>query len=223
MNVLIFGDIHGYTGTRDIPTIDVVKDIVNRMDADVILQVGDMGGYRDFSKPVHWIYGNRDSLSLMDANRRGESPYRNLINIGTGEVVTFSLGDEKINVSGLNGAYDPLYFDFKRENLDDLGYFTQSDIERCLTLRNIDIFLAHGSPSGLGLGREPDHAIPAIRMILEQVKPRYMFCGHGHVYREAEYNGSMVYALDEANRAYYLLDTRSGELSVEKIDPSDFG
>ena len=27
MNVLIFGDIHGYTGTSDIPTIDVVMDV----------------------------------------------------------------------------------------------------------------------------------------------------------------------------------------------------
>ena len=220
MNVLIFGDIHGYTGTKDIPTIDVVMNIVDEVEADVILQVGDMGGYRDFSKPVYWIYGNRDSLSLMDANRRGESPYKNLINIATGEVLTFNTGDETINVSGLNGAYDPLYFDFKRENLDDLGYFTEGDIEKCLTLRNIDIFLAHGSPSGLGLGREPDHAIPAIRMILEQVKPRYMFCGHGHVYHEAEYNGSKVYALDEANKAYYLLDTITGVFSAVKIDPS---
>ena len=223
MNVLIFGDIHGYTGTSDIPTVDVVMDIVKQVDANVILQVGDMGGYRNFSKPVHWIYGNRDSLSLMEANKKGESPYRNLINIGTGEVLTFCLEDEKISVSGLNGAYDPLYYDFKRENLDDLGYFTASDIEKCLTLRNIDIFLVHGCPSGLGLGREPDHAVPAIRMILEKVKPRYMFCGHAHFYRKAEYNGSVVYSLDEAKKEYYILDTNSGEISVEKIDPSTIG
>ena len=217
MNVLIFGDIHGYTGTSDIPTIDVVMDVVKQVDAGVILQVGDMGGYRHFSKPVHWIYGNRDSLSLMDADRKGISPYENLINIRTGEVLTFHLEEEKITVSGLNGAYDPLYYDFKRENLDDLGYFTKSDIEKCLKLKDIDIFLAHGCPSGLGLGREPDLGVPAIRMILEKVKPRYMFCGHAHFYREAEYNGSMVYTLDLASKEYYILDTESGELSAIKV------
>jgi len=217
MNVLIFGDIHGYTGTADIPTIDVVTDIVKQVDAQVILQVGDMGGYRHFSKPVHWIYGNRDSLSLMEANRKGISPYENLINIGTGEVLTFYLEEEKITVSGLNGAYDPLYYDFKRENLDDLGYFTASDIEKCLKLRDIDIFLVHGCPSGLGLGREPDHGVPAIRMILEKVKPRYMFCGHAHFYRAVEYDRSMVYTLDLASKEYYILDTESGELSISKV------
>ena len=217
MNVLIFGDIHGYTGTKDIPTIDVVKDIVKQADAQVILQVGDMGGYRNFCKPVHWIYGNGDSLSLMEANKKGISPYENLINIGTCEILTFCLEEEKITVSGLNGAYDPLYYDFTRENLDDLGYFTASDIEKCLTLRNIDIFLVHGCPSGLGLGREPDHGVPAIRMILEKVKPRYMFCGHAHFYREAEYDGSMVYVLDLASKEYYILDTKSGNLSVMKV------
>ena len=217
MNVLIFGDIHGYTGTSDTPTIDVVMDIVKQVDAGVILQVGDMGGYRHFSKPVHWIYGNRDSLSLMEADRKGISLYENLININTGEILTFCFEDENITVAGLNGAYDPLYYDFKRENLDDLGYFTKSDIEKCLKLRDIDIFLAHGCPSGLGLGREPDHGVPAIRNILEKVKPRYMFCGHAHFYCEVEYEGSMVYTLDLASKEYYILDTKSGEISIIKV------
>ena len=217
MNVLIFGDIHGYTGTSDIPTIDVVMDIVKQVDAQVILQVGDMGGYRHFSKPVHWIYGNRDSLSLMEANRKGLSPYENLININTGEVLTFHFEEEKITVSGLNGAYDPLYYDFKRESLDDLGYFTKSDIEKCTKLKDIDIFLVHGCPSGLGLGREPDHGVPAIRTILEKVKPRYMFCGHAHFYCEVEYDRSMVYTLDLASKEYYILDTKLGELSAIEV------
>jgi predicted phosphodiesterase len=44
MNVLILGDIHGYTGTSDIPNIDAVMDVVKQVDAEVILQAGDMGG-----------------------------------------------------------------------------------------------------------------------------------------------------------------------------------
>jgi hypothetical protein len=95
----------------------------------------------------------------MEADRKGKSPYENLISINTGEVLTFHLEEEKITVSGLNEAYDLLYYDFKRENLDDSGYFTKSDIEKCLKLREIDIFLVHGCPSGLDMGREPDVGI----------------------------------------------------------------
>jgi hypothetical protein len=33
----------------------------------------------------------------------------------------------------------------------------------------------------------------------------------------------MIYTLDEARKEYYILDTNSGELSAEKIDPSTIG
>lgn len=220
MNVLVFGDVHGLTGKADIPTVDVVVEIVKRVDADLVLQVGDMGGRRSFSRPVHWIFGNNDSISLMQAFDQGKSPVENLNHIRNGEVLTFTVGEESVAVSGLNGAYDPLYFDFKRDELEDPGYFTETDVEQCFHLRNIDIFLAHGCPSGLGMGREPDHGNPAIRSILDAVRPRYMFCGHGHFYREATYEGCRIYSLDLASKAYYMLDTASGKLTTFKTDPT---
>jgi len=220
MNVLIFGDIHGLVGKADIPTVEIVADIVERTDADLVLQVGDMGGCKPFSRPVHWIFGNNDSISLMKAFNQGKSPIENLINIRNGEVLSFCQGEERITLSGLNGAYDPLYFDFKRSELEDFGYFTKEEAEKCLKLSNIDIFLAHGCPSGLGFGREPDYGNPAIRKILDEVRPRYMFCGHGHFYREAEYCGCKVYSLDQARSEHYMLDTKSGDLTVIKTDPS---
>ncbi|MEE8399236.1 MAG: metallophosphoesterase [Desulfobacterales bacterium] len=220
MKVLVFGDIHGLTGKADIPTVDVVVEIVKRTDADLVLQVGDMGGHRPFSRPVHWIFGNNDSISLMQAFDRGESPVENLNHIRNGEALTFRVGEETIAVSGLSGAYDPLYFDFKRDELEDLGYFTEDEVEQCLHLRNIDIFLAHGCPSGLGMGREPDHGNPAIRRIFDSVKPRYMFCGHGHFYREVEFEGCRIYSLDLASKAHYMLDTQSGKLTAFETDPT---
>jgi len=220
MRILILGDIHGYTGTADIPTIDIAVYIVNQTDADVVLQVGDMGGYRPFSKPVYWIFGNNDSLSLMKTDDTDAAYIPNLNNIKTGEVLTFSSGEERITVSGLNGAYDPLYYDFDRNKLDDLGYYTEGDVEKCLHLRDIDIFLAHGCPSGLGLGREPDHAVPAIRKILDRVKPRYMFCGHGHFYKKVKHCGCTIVSLELVNKEYYILDTGSDEFSVVKLDPA---
>ena len=63
MKVLIFGDVHDLIGEADIPTIEVIVDVVSRTDADLILQAGDLGGYRSFPKPVHWIFGNNDSIA----------------------------------------------------------------------------------------------------------------------------------------------------------------
>jgi Icc-related predicted phosphoesterase len=220
MKILTFGDIHGLVGKADIPTIDVVADIVERTESDLVLQVGDMGGSRSFRKPVHWIFGNNDSPSLMKACLRGEPPVENLVHIRTGEVLTFQAGDEEISISGLNGAYDPLYYDFNRSDLDDLGYFTKEEAAKCLDLKNIDIFLAHGCPAGLGFGREPDYGNPAIRRILDMVKPRYMFCGHGHFYRDVQYGRSRIYSLDLASRFHYILDTITGNLEAIETDAS---
>jgi len=220
MRILIFGDIHGLVGKADIPAIDVVVDIVNSTDADHILQVGDMGGYRAFGRPVHWIFGNNDSVSLMKACSQGKPPVDNLVHVPTGAVITLTARDETITVSGLNGAYDPLYYDFRREDLVDLGYFTREEAEKCLDLKSLDIFLAHGCPSGLGFGREPDYGNPAIRLILDRVRPRYMFCGHGHFYRAAEYNGCKVYSLDLASRMHYILNTATGNLEPIETDAS---
>ena len=222
MKILILGDIHGYTSTLDIPTVDIAVDIVDRIDADFVLQVGDMGGTRNFSKPVYWIFGNNDSVALMKPGEPGFPSMKNLHNIKTGEILTLGAGGEQVRIAGLNGAYDPLYVDYNRDNLDDLGYFTMGDVEKCLHLAEVDIFLAHGCPSGLDLGREPDHAVPAIRNILDRVKPRYMFCGHGHFFKKKVHEGSRIFSLDLVNREYYTLDTRTDAFMIHKTDPAWF-
>ncbi len=221
MRVVIFGDIHGYVPGFDILTIDLVRRVVDLLEVDVILQVGDMCSYNPFSKPVYWIYGNRDSIRMINALEKGTVDIKNLIHIRTGEVLTFLAPGEKLTVSGLNGAYEPIYYDYNREELGEegLGCFTASDVKKCLELRNIDIFLVHGCPAGLGFGREPDHGVPAISQILEEVRPRYMFCGHAHFFHKAEYKGCKVYSLELANREYYVLDTASDQLEVIGINP----
>jgi Icc-related predicted phosphoesterase len=220
MKVLAFGDVHGLVRSADIPAIEVIVDVVKRTDADLILQVGDLGGYRPFIKPVHWIFGNNDSITLTRACLEGKPPVKNLIHVKTGEVLRFSSGGETIALSGLNGAYDPIYFDYQKDELDNPGFFTRQDVENCLGLRNIDIFLAHGCPSGLGFGREPDHGNPSIREILDSVKPRYLLCGHGHFYRRITYGPSTVVSLDEVRQAYYIIDTASGDIRTFQTDPS---
>jgi Icc-related predicted phosphoesterase len=222
MKILVLGDIHGYTSTLDIPTVDIAVDIVDQTDADAVLQVGDMGGGRSFSKPVYWIFGNNDILSLVKPEDPDNGVVKNLCNIKTGEVVTLSTGPDSLRIAGLNGAYDPLYFEYDRERLDDPGYFTKGDIEKCLDMKNIDIFLVHGCPSGLGFGREPDHGVPSIRKILDSVRPRYMFCGHGHFFKQVMHDECTICSLDLVSRAYYTLDTGTGEFTPHRTDPARF-
>ena len=120
-----------------------------------------------------------------------------------------------MRIAGLNGAYDPLYDDLDPSEprpVESMAYLVREDVDKCLPLRQIDVFLAHGCPAGLGYGREPDYGVPAIREILDAVQPRVMFCGHAHFYREARSGPSAVYSLAELKHEYYVFDTATGAL-----------
>jgi hypothetical protein len=128
-----------------------------------------------------------------------------------------TVSDETLYVAGLNGAYDPLYSEASEADSSDpaaAGFFTQDDVQAMLDMRGqrIDILLAHGCPSGLGFGREPDHAVPALRRVLDALQPAYMFCGHAHFYRYVRHGPSHVYALAQLLEEYYLLDTSTQQL-----------
>jgi hypothetical protein len=137
---------------------------------------------------------------------------QNLRHIKTGQLVTVTVGQETLVVAGLNGAYDPLYSDVPQPDpIDPAGasFFTPAEVAAMLALQgqSIDILLAHGCPAGLGLGREPDHAVPALRHILDALKPSYMFCGHAHFFRHVRHGCTDVYVLAQLLDEYYLLDT----------------
>jgi Icc-related predicted phosphoesterase len=217
MRVAIFGDIHGWFEPTRQPTIEYFQDVVASMDCDLMLQVGDMCHYRSLARPVYWIYGNNDWPPAIAEIETGRRDVRNLRHIKTGEVLRITAGDETLCVAGLNGAYDPLYSEASEADHSDpaaASFFTQADIEAMLGMRGqrIDILLAHGCPAGLGFGREPDHAVPALRQVLDALRPSYMFCGHAHFFRYARHGPSHVYALAQLLDEYYALDTSTQRL-----------
>ena len=217
MRLGILGDIHGYVPGSHTMCIDYAVQLTAAVEVEAFLQVGDMCHYRSFARPVHWIYGNNDWPDVVRQIETGERPLRHLHHLRTGAVLTLDDGTQRVRIAGLNGAFDELYYGLSPEAerpLESLAYFIRDDVERCLPLRQIDIFLAHGCPAGLGYGREPDHGVPAIREILDTVQPRLMLCGHAHFFHAAHSGQSTVYSLKQLRDAYYILDTERWTLEA---------
>jgi Icc-related predicted phosphoesterase len=217
MKLGILGDIHGYLPGSNMMSIEYAVELTQTLQVDAFLQVGDMCHYRSFAQPVYWILGNNDWADVVRQVESGERPLQNLHHIKTGEVITLEKDGEQVRIAGLNGAYDSLYYELEdgpERPLESLPFFLRSDVDRSLMLRDIDIWLAHGCPAGLGYGREPDYSVSAIREILDAVQPRFMFCGHAHYYKEARTDASMVYALNQLKDEYYILDTATGILEA---------
>lgn len=217
MRLGILGDIHGYLPGSETMCIDFAVELTATLQVDAFLQVGDMCHYRSFAQPVYWIYGNNDWPDVVRQIETGERPLHNLYHIKTGEVLTLEKAGEQVRVAGLNGAFDDLYYDLEDgpdRPVESRAFFLRTDVEKSLLLRQIDIWLAHGCPAGMGFGREPDYGVAAIRDILDTVQPRVMFCGHAHLFRQARTATSTVYAVNQLRDAYYIFDTQSGELEV---------
>jgi Icc-related predicted phosphoesterase len=217
MRVAIFGDIHGWFEPTQQPTIDYFRSVVASLECDLMLQVGDMCHYRSLARPVYWIYGNNDWPPAIADIEAGRRVVHNLRHIKTGQPLLLTAGEETLCVAGLNGAYDPLYSEMPDADGNDpaqSGFFSRSDVAAMLALRGtpIDILLTHGCPAGLGLGREPDHAVPALRQILDALQPAYMFCGHAHFYRYVRHGPSHVFVLAQLQDECYVLDTKTQQL-----------
>jgi Icc-related predicted phosphoesterase len=217
MRVGIFGDIHGWFEPTHQPTIAYFQDVVAALECDVMLQVGDMCHYRSLARPVYWIYGNNDWPPAIADIEAGRREARNLHHLKTGETVALTIGHETVCVAGLNGAYDPLYSEASEAAGDPeaASFFTPADVDAMLAMRGrrIDILLTHGCPAGLGFGREPDHAVPALRQVLDALQPAYMFCGHAHLFRYVQHGPTHVYALAQLLEEYYVLDTSTQQLA----------
>jgi hypothetical protein len=217
MRVAIFGDIHGWFEPTQQPTIEYFQNVVAALDCDLMLQVGDMCHYRSLARPVYWIYGNNDWPPAIAEIESGRRDVRNLRHIKTGKALRITVGDEMLCIAGLNGAYDPLYSEALEAASSDpeaASFFTRADVNAMLDMygQPIDILLAHGCPAGLGFGREPDHAVPALRHILDALQPAYMFCGHAHLFRYVQHGPTHVYALAQLLDEYYVLDTSTQQL-----------
>lgn len=221
MRIGVFGDIHDRVRNTAVRCINLFQNILETEEFDLVLQIGDMCYYPwSYSQTVYWIYGNNDLVKVIEEIESGRKQIKNLRNIKTGEVLHFYRDGESIKVAGLNGGYDPIYYTWSKDKLArvDPSYFVAEDVERCAELKDVDIFLTHEWPSGLGFRSQnsDDPGAPPLRELVDKISPRFLFCGHMHRYQEVHHNGVNIYCLDQLKEEYYILDTSTQELERVK-------
>ncbi len=110
-----------------------------------------------------------------------------------------------LRIAGLTGNYSPRAYETGRSpvNYDDLAvvanerrkkqstYFTKPEVEALAEQGPVNLLLLHDWPAGLPelvepstTDGDPRHGVgnPPARWLLEQLKPRWAFCGHMHQY-----------------------------------------
>ena len=206
--MLVLGDAHA----DDPDNRDALLAVYRDADAEVALQVGDLG-YYDLPSPTWFVAGNNEDFDVVEALRRGDASLYGERNLH----LLASTADEVagLTVAGLSGNYAPTWYDRTRDELvgDRRRHFVRDDVEQALALDDVDVFLAHEAPHGLlDLGYDP--GCNPIDELRSSLSPDLFLVGHSHRHAEATLDGVRVVSLAPAWRSYYTLDP--GTLALER-------
>lgn len=151
--ILVLGDAHA----DDPENRRALFAAYEAADADVALQVGDLGWY-DVPIPTWFVAGNNDDQDVVDALRRGDA---SLSRVGAGGgserstrprlLSSTAVTVRGLRVTGLSGNYSPTRYEKSREELvgGRRRHFVRDEVERAAALSDVDVFLAHEAPHGL--------------------------------------------------------------------------
>ncbi|MEM2925064.1 MAG: metallophosphoesterase [Methanocellales archaeon] len=232
MKLLLLGDVHGELEENRIKVKQLLE--LNKREVDFVIQAGDLGFYEPMPISSYFIFGNNEDFDVIQSMLDGEVEYENLKLIKSGEIIKLRKGRSSLMLSGLCGNYAPKYFNFKREELvgDRRRHFVAEEVQRCLSLSNIDLFLSHEAPYGLIRRRGYDLGVRHITDILKTVKPRYLFSGHHHEFAYRRIEKSQCYSLAPAVEEYLIYDSKSDvikkydingrEITIKQTKLSDF-
>ncbi len=186
----IFSDAHGDLRPlkRIAPTIDY------------FLSCGDLAFYDEgvFPKPLYTILGNHEMWVFIPILKRAAVRINNFHLMESGK--SYAVG--RLHLAGLNGNFSPSYKSHPR-------HFSKEDVEKCLKLRGVDIFLSHEAPSGIGLVNKrngENMGVKLINEIINSVKPKFLFCGHHHLFVEAEIGDTKIVCLPKFQEGYVIFD-----------------
>ena len=172
-------------------------------------QMGDYPAYhtgeKSFPAEMLFIGGNHEAYNWLETIPAGGCLSPLCYYLGRWGVVE-RLG---LRMAGLTGNYSPRAYESGRRPVDYASpavltnerarkqstYFTQTEVDALAKSGPVDVLLLHDWPAGL-----PELAAPGTtdgtprrgvgnphaRRLLEQIKPRWLFCGHMHQYFRGE-------------------------------------
>ncbi|MFB6360449.1 MAG: metallophosphoesterase, partial [Halobacteriales archaeon] len=110
--------------------------------------------------------------------------------------------------------FAPTQFEKSRDDLAPARrrHFVKADVERAKALTDVDVFLTHESPHGMGFEEDYDVGCVHIDEILEAVEPHLCVIGHHHDHVEGRFGRTRVIGLDPVWESYYELDPQTLDL-----------
>jgi Icc-related predicted phosphoesterase len=213
------GDIHGDFQSAhrimerhpEVPFWVCVGDVA---DAD--------GRYQDLPAPLYWIKGNNENFDLIAS---GDFP-ANLLYIANGRTINV----EGLGIAGLGGTLAPTWYETRAADLppppqpkkggskkdDKRRHFVREEVEACVAMRGIDLFLTHEAPRPYRIGRLDAGKTP-INEVLVAMRPRLHLFGHHHRFSEQQRDGVRSVGLDLVSRSYLLIDADTMEYHIQTL------
>jgi len=205
--MLVLGDAHADDAGRREALLAAYADA----DADVALQVGDLGHY-SLPIPTWFVAGNNEDFDVIEALRAGETP----AGVENATLLASTVTDVAgLRVAGLSGNFAPTRYEKARHELsgDRRRHFTHEDVERAEALSDVDVFLAHEAPTDL-ISYGADAGIDHVTRLIETLDPDLCLTGHHHTHAEGEVAGVRTVSLAPVWKCYYTLDPADLTLSV---------
>lgn len=174
-----------------------------------------------FPYPVWFIGGNHEPYGFLDRIANNTEIAPNCYYLGRVGMVELA----GLKIVGLSGIYQEHSFHSRsaiaeigdRPNADYIG-FTESEIQQALAFERTDILLLHEWPRGLttwenNIGVSDPEMVgnEYARMLVEELKPRLVLCGHMHRYLYRQ----IVWPDETMTRVCCLANTRSGSNAIE--------
>jgi Icc-related predicted phosphoesterase len=177
--------------------------------------VGDLadadGRYESLDAPLYWIKGNNENFDAI-ASRDFPAGLNYLPN---GQLETAG----PLRIAGLGGTLAPTLYDTPALELphprkgtvkatqlaDRRRHFVREEVEACMRLSRVDIFLSHEAPRPFRIGPMDAGKTP-INEVLAAMQPRLHLFGHHHRFSEQVVQGVPSVGLDLVSRSYLLID-----------------